>query len=99
MKGYYNAEEVCKEEDDAEENVTNVEANADDDWFFQDPSRGLGNIIHGGIKGVKNFIFIWGCRPQAEVSAKTEMVNDIVGVLTKKRDRDTNTIELPTAFE
>ena len=102
MKGYFNAEEVCKEESVELEykNYLNEEVKGDDDdWFHQDPSRGMGNIIDGGIKGVKNFIFIWGCRPQTGVSAKTEMVNDIVGVLTKKRDRDTNTVELPSALD
>ena len=44
-------------------------------------------------------MFIWGCRPQTGVAAKTEMVNDIIGVLMKKRNRDTLTIELPDSLE
>ena len=59
----------------------------------------MGVITQGVMKGQKNFMFIWGCRPQTGVAAKTEMVNDIIGVLMKKRNRDTLTIELPKSLE
>ena len=59
----------------------------------------MGSMAQGQIKGQTNYMFLWGCRPQAGVAAKTKMVNDIIAVFLKKRSRETLTIELPKAFD
>ena len=100
MKGFYEAAEVGKEDKQLNKEA-NEEIKAEESDLQDGETRGMGmgSMAQGQIKGQTNYMFLWGCRPQAGVAAKTKMVNDIIAVLLKKRSRDTLTIELPKALD
>ena len=47
----------------------------------------------------KNFILLFGCRPQLGVKAKTKMVHELMQLMRQRYNRDTLCLKLPDSFE